>query len=335
MTNISQPGQRQLLVTGGAGYVGSVVTAALLEAGHAVTVLDDLSTGHLDAVPAGARFVQAGITEADPVLAEGRFDAVLHFAAKSLVAESVAAPEKYWANNVAGTLALLESMRRHGPRTIVFSSTAATYGEPEGVPISEDAPTRPTNPYGASKLAVDQMLRSYATAHQFAAVSLRYFNVAGALVTSDLTLGERHDPETHLIPIALQVASGLRPVLNINGVDYPTADGSCVRDYIHVVDLADAHVRALGRATVGEHLICNLGSGGGYSVRQVVDAVRRVTGRPTPAVEGPNRPGDPAVLIAANVRAQSELGWKPLRTLEQMVTDAWTVATAATGAGDG
>ncbi len=316
----------RVLVTGGAGYIGSVVTAELLGAGHQVTVLDDLSTGHADAVPKGAEFVRTSITEADDVFAAGRFDAVLHFAAKSLVAESVVKPELYWQNNVVGSFALLESMRRHGVRKMVFSSTAATYGEPETTPIPESSPTRPTNPYGAGKLAIDEMLTSYAVAHGMAAVSLRYFNVAGARITPDGMLGERHATETHLIPIALQVAAGLRPQLQVNGVHYPTPDGSCVRDYIHVLDLADAHLRAIEwtREHSEGHLICNLGSGGGSSVREVIDSVRRLTGKPTPAVDAPNRPGDPAVLIASNAKAAAELGWRPTRGLDEMVTDAWT-----------
>jgi len=316
----------RVLVTGGAGYIGSVVTAELLGAGHQVTVLDDLSTGHADAVPKGAEFVRTSITEADDVFAAGRFDAVLHFAAKSLVAESVVKPELYWQNNVVGSFALLESMRRHGVRKMVFSSTAATYGEPETTPIPESSPTRPTNPYGAGKLAIDEMLTSYAVAHGLAAVSLRYFNVAGARITPDGMLGERHATETHLIPIALQVAAGLRPQLQVNGVHYPTPDGSCVRDYIHVLDLVDAHLRAIEwtREHSEGHLICNLGSGGGSSVREVIDSVRRLTGKPTPAVDAPNRPGDPAVLIASNAKAAAELGWRPTRGLDEMVTDAWT-----------
>jgi UDP-glucose 4-epimerase len=316
----------RVLVTGGAGYIGSVVTAELLGAGHQVTVLDDLSTGHADAVPEGAEFVRTSITEADDVLAAGGFDAVLHFAAKSLVAESVVKPELYWQNNVVGSFALLESMRRHGVRKMVFSSTAATYGEPETTPIPESSPTRPTNPYGAGKLAIDEMLTSYAVAHGLAAVSLRYFNVAGARITPDGMLGERHATETHLIPIALQVAAGLRPQLQVNGVHYPTPDGSCVRDYIHVLDLADAHLRAIEwtREHSEGHLICNLGSGGGSSVREVIDSVRRVTGKPTSAVDAPNRPGDPAVLIASNAKAAAELGWRPTRGLDEMVADAWT-----------
>jgi UDP-glucose 4-epimerase len=326
----------RLLVTGGAGYVGSVVAAELVRAGHQVTVLDDLSTGHADAVPPGVELITTSITEADPVLGGG-VDAVLHFAAKSLVAESMHSPQLYWQNNVAGTLALLESMRRHDVRRIVFSSTAATYGEPASIPIEESAPARPTNPYGASKLAVDNMLTGYATAHGFSAVSLRYFNVAGALLAGDLAIGERHDTETHLIPIALQVAAGQREQLQIHGTHYPTPDGSCVRDYIHVLDLADAHLRALDwtGSCQDEHLICNLGSGAGSSVREVLEAVRRITGHPTPATEGPNRPGDPAVLVASNRLAWTELGWQPTRDLSQMVTDAWAFSRRLAPAGTG
>jgi UDP-glucose 4-epimerase len=325
----------QVLVTGGAGYVGSVVSAVLLQSGHQVTVLDDLSTGHADAVPAGATFVQGSIAAADPVFAAAEqagapIEAVIHFAAKSLVGESVTSPELYWNNNVTGSQALLESMRRFGVGRIVFSSTAAVYGEPQRTPILETDPTQPTNPYGASKLAVDHMLTSYAKAHDLAAVSLRYFNVAGALITDPGTsatavdLGERHATETHLIPIALQTAAGTRDALQIHGTDYPTADGSCVRDYIHVLDLADAHVRAVVGATAGRHLICNLGSGTGSSVREVIETVRSVTGKATPALDAPRRAGDPAVLIASNELAATELGWRPVRGLESMVTDAWT-----------
>lgn len=326
----------RVLVTGGAGYVASVVAAELLEAGHQVTVLDDLSTGHADAVPAGADFCQASITEADAVLAGRRIEAVLHFAAKSLVAESVAHPERYWQNNVAGSLALLESMRRAGVGQIVFSSSAATYGEPATVPIEESAPTRPTSPYGASKLAVDQMLTGYATAYGISAASLRYFNVAGARFGPGAPLGERHATETHLIPIALQVAAGERDCLQVNGTGYPTPDGSCVRDYIHVLDLADAHLRALDwTGSHAGHLICNLGSGSGSSVLEVIDAVRSVTGRPLATATAPNRPGDPAVLVASNALARSVLGWQPSRDLPQMIADAWAFAQRHTGSADG
>jgi UDP-glucose 4-epimerase len=310
----------KLLVTGGAGYVGSVCTAHLLEAGHDVTVLDDLSTGHKDAVPEGARLVNADLAEAaDEVLADG-FDGVLHFAAKSLVSESVQRPELYWAGNVVTTFRLLEAMRKHDIPRLVFSSTAATYGEPEQVPIREDAPTRPTNPYGASKLAIDHAIGSYATAHGLAAVSLRYFNVAGA----HGRFGERHATETHLIPIVLQVASGTREAVQINGEDYPTPDGTCVRDYIHVDDLADAHLLAVQHAEPGRHAIYNLGSGTGFSVRQVIETCRDVTGHPIPANSAPRRPGDPAVLIASSELATAELGWRPHRTdLTRIVRDAW------------
>src|SRR3954470_11153650 len=313
----------RVLVAGGAGYIGSVVTAALVQGGHEVTVLDDLSTGHQDAVPAGAQFVQASLFDSAPVLADARPEAVLHFAAKSLVGESQEAPERYWENNVGGSLALLEAMRSADCRRIVFSSTAATYGEPDEVPIPEDAPTRPTNTYGASKLAVDAMLTSYAVAHGFAAVSLRYFNVAGAA----FGLGERHATETHLIPIALQVAAGQREALTIYGDDYPTPDGTCIRDYVHVEDLADAHLLALPAPAAGEHRIYNLGNGLGFSVQQVVDAVREVTGHPVPVELGARRPGDPAQLVAAADRIRADVGWVPEHTeLPGIVEDAWTVA---------
>ncbi|WP_448641072.1 UDP-glucose 4-epimerase GalE [Geodermatophilus sp. URMC 63] len=317
----------RVLVAGGAGYIGSVVTAALLEGGHEVTVLDDLSTGHADAVPEGARFVQATLQESAPVLADVRPEAVLHFAAKSLVGESQGKPEIYWEHNVGGSLALLEAMRAVDCRRIVFSSTAATYGEPEQVPIREDAPTRPTNTYGATKLAVDAMLTSYATAYDFAAVSLRYFNVAGAAHG----LGERHTTETHLIPIALQVAAGTREAMTVYGEDYPTPDGTCIRDYIHVSDLADAHLLALTAPEPGEHRIYNLGNGTGFSVQQVVDAVREVTGHPVPVEVGARRAGDPAQLVAASDRIRADLGWTPRHTdLAGIVRDAWEVAQKRT-----
>ncbi|MGY1697619.1 MULTISPECIES: UDP-glucose 4-epimerase GalE [unclassified Geodermatophilus] len=315
----------RVLVAGGAGYIGSVVTAALLAGGHEVTVLDDLSTGHADAVPEGARFVQATLQDSAPVLADVRPEAVLHFAAKSLVGESQVRPEIYWEHNVGGSLALLEAMRAVDCRRIVFSSTAATYGEPDRVPIPEDAPTRPTNTYGATKLAVDAMLTSYATAYDFAAVSLRYFNVAGAAYG----LGERHTTETHLIPIALQVAAGRRESMTIYGEDYPTPDGTCIRDYIHVSDLADAHLLALTAPEPGEHRVYNLGNGTGFSVQQVVDAVREVTGHPVPVEVGARRAGDPAQLVASSDRIRADLGWTPRHPdLTGIVRDAWEVAQA-------
>jgi UDP-glucose 4-epimerase len=310
----------KLLVTGGAGYVGSVCAAHLVDAGHDVTVLDDLSTGHADAVPDGAHFVKGDLAEAaDDLLADG-FDGVLHFAAKSLVGESVQRPELYWQGNVVTSLRLLEAMRRHGVPRLVFSSTAATYGEPEQIPIVETAPARPTNPYGASKLAIDNMITSYAAAHGLAAVSLRYFNVAGA----HDRFGERHVVETHLIPIVLQVASGSRDSVAVYGEDWPTPDGTCIRDYIHVDDLAAAHLLAIAKAQAGRHDIYNLGSGTGFSVREVIEACRAVTGHPIPAVAAPRRDGDPAVLVASSAAAQAELGWRPERAdLATIVGDAW------------
>ncbi|RBY93206.1 UDP-glucose 4-epimerase GalE [Blastococcus sp. TF02A-30] len=313
----------RVLVAGGAGYIGSVVTAALLAGGHDVTVLDDLSTGHADAVPSGATLAEVSLHDSAPVLAEVRPDAVLHFAAKSLVGVSQQQPEDYWHTNVGGSLALLEAMRAAGCRRIVFSSTAATYGEPDVVPIREDSPTRPTNTYGASKLAVDHMLTSYAVAHGFAAVSLRYFNVAGAA----FGLGERHATETHLIPLALQVAAGQRQSLTVYGRDYPTPDGTCIRDYVHVEDLSDAHLLALPAPADGEHRIYNLGNGRGFSVQEVVDAAREVTGHEIPTVDGDRRPGDPAQLVASSDRIRADLGWTSRHTdLVGIVRDAWEVA---------
>ncbi|MFD9794448.1 UDP-glucose 4-epimerase GalE [Streptomyces sp. NPDC059070] len=310
------------LVTGGAGYVGSVVARHLLEAGHAVTVLDDLSTGFRGAVPAGAAFVEGRVQDAARHL-DASYDAVLHFAAFSQVGESVAHPEKYWANNVGGSLALLDAMRAAGVRRLVFSSTAATYGEPASALLTESDPTAPTSPYGASKLAVDHMISGEAAAHGLAAVSLRYFNVAGAYGSC----GERHDPESHLIPLLLQVALGERESISVFGDDYPTPDGTCVRDYIHVADLAEAHLLALDAAVAGEHLICNLGNGNGFSVREVVETVRKVTGHPVPEVTAGRRPGDPAVLVASAARAQERLGWRPSRAdLAGIVADAWEFA---------
>ncbi|MFI9006238.1 UDP-glucose 4-epimerase GalE [Actinosynnema sp. NPDC053489] len=319
----------KLLVTGGAGYVGSVCAARLVESGHEVVVVDDLSTGHADAVPDGARLVEAGIDDAiGGVLAEG-FDGVLHFAAKSLVGESMEDPAKYWHGNVVTSLRLLDAMREHGTPRLVFSSTAATYGEPERVPIAETAPTRPTNTYGATKLAIDHAITSYAAAHGLAAVSLRYFNVAGAYGR----FGERHGVETHLIPIVLQVASGKRERVQVYGDDWPTEDGTCVRDYIHVLDLADAHLRALEHATAGEHRIYNLGNGLGFSVKQVVDACREVTGHPIPTDVAPRRAGDPAALVASSDKARAELGWKPERLdLAGIVRDAWDFTRSLQGA---
>ena len=311
------------LIVGGAGYIGSVVTRLMLAEGHQVVVLDDCSTGHADSVPDGVEFVATDIGEAGSVLSGGAFDAVLHFAAKSLVGESVVKPSLYWRTNVTGTRALLDAIAEHGVPTLVFSSTAATYGEPESVPITEDAPARPGNTYGATKLAVDMMITGECLATGLGAVSLRYFNVAGAA----LGAGERHAIETHLIPNALGAVAGTKDPLTVFGDDWPTPDGTPVRDYVHVLDLARAHVLALGAARSGEHLICNLGSGDGYSVKEVLTAVEQVTGRPVPHSVGPRRAGDPTRLIASNARARERLGWAPQLGLTDMVQDAWAFTT--------
>lgn len=312
----------KVLVCGGAGYIGSVVTRMLLAEGHYVLVLDDLSTGHADAVPKGVELVVNDIAQASDVLADNDFDAVMHFAAKSLVGESVQQPSRYWHTNVGGSMALLDAIIKYQVPRLVFSSTAATYGEPKTVPITEDAPTRPTNPYGATKLAVDMMISNTCAASTLAAVSLRYFNVAGA----GLGAGERHATETHLIPIALQAVAGEREALTIYGEDYPTPDGTCIRDYIHVLDLARAHLLALNAGQPGEHLICNLGCGDGFSVREVVQTIQDVTGRPLPVILGARRAGDPAQLVASSALAARRLGWQPELSLPQMVSDAWGFA---------
>ena len=351
----------RLLVTGGAGYIGSVVGALLVAEGHDVIVLDDLSTGHDDAVPTGASFVRGTLRDDAPRLLAGGVDAVLHFAAKSLVGESVAQPSLYWGNNLGGSLALLEAMRAAGTPRIVFSSTAAVYGEPETVPIDETAPTRPTSPYGASKVAVDTALAEYARMHGLGAISLRYFNVAGAhLETGELAgsglagdglagdglggeepggevrwLGERHSPETHLIPnvlkVAQSVARGPGGQLTLFGDDYPTKDGTCVRDYIHVTDLARAHLLALDACQPGQHRIYNLGSESGSSNLEVLAECRAVTGVDIPVEIGPRRPGDPAVLVASSARIRADLGWTPELDLQAMVADAWAAALAMAG----
>ncbi len=314
----------KLLVTGGAGYIGSVVAALALREGHQVAVLDDLSTGHADAVPGGASFTHGLVRDqAQAMLADG-VDAVLHFAAKSLVAESVAKPSLYWGHNLGGSLALLEAMRQTGVARIVFSSTAAVYGEPERTPIEEDAPARPASPYGASKLAVDTALTEHARMHKIGAVSLRYFNVAGAAAgPGGRWLGERHNPETHLIPTILKVALGGGDGVRLFGDDYPTPDGTCVRDYIHVTDLARAHMLALEACVPGEHRVYNLGSGAGFSNLEVLSACREVTGRDIRSQFAPRRPGDPAVLVASFDRIHADLGWRAERGLAAMVADAW------------
>ncbi|KIQ20699.1 UDP-glucose 4-epimerase GalE [Rhodococcus sp. MEB064] len=311
----------KFVVTGGAGYVGSVCAAVLMENGHDVVVVDDLSTGNADGVPDGATFVEGNVADViASVLASDTFDGVLHFAAQSLVGESVEKPEKYWRGNLGAALELLDAIVANGVPRLVFSSTAATYGEPESTPITEDFATRPTNPYGASKLAIDNAITGYTAAHGFGATSLRYFNVAGA----HAGLGENRVVETHLIPLVLQVAAGHRDAISVFGTDWPTPDGTAVRDYIHVRDLADAHLRALSQSVPGSHRIFNLGSGEGFSVREVIDSCRRVTGVDITVKDAPRRAGDPAVLVASSEKAMAELGWKPESTdLDVIVADAW------------
>ena len=313
----------KLLVTGGAGYIGSIVAAQLLDAGHDVTVLDHLQRGHASAVPERATLERVDLLDAEAttaVLAQG-YDAVLHFAALALVAESVAHPERYHRGNFVGTLNLLDAMRDAGCKRLVFSSTCAVYGEPAEVPMPETLPTAPVNAYGASKLAVDRMITDECRAHGLGAVSLRYFNVAGA----SGELGEDHEPETHLIPLVLQAADGRREYVSVFGTDYPTPDGTAVRDYIHIEDLGEAHILGLEQATnPGEHRIYNLGNGTGFSVRQVIEAARAVTGREIPVREEGRRPGDPAALVASSQKIRDELGWVPDKPeIESMIADAW------------
>jgi UDP-glucose 4-epimerase len=318
----------RVLVTGGAGYIGSVVAAQLVAAGHDVVVLDDLSTGYAEAVVDGVNFVKGTLRECAAEVLSDDIEAVLHFAAKSLVGESVANPAKYWSGNLGASVALLEAMREMHVRNIVFSSSAAVYGEPERTPITESDPTRPTSPYGATKIAVDTTLSEFARMYGFGAISLRYFNVAGAHQTADgKWLGERHNPETHLIPNVLAAATEGRAV-KVFGDDYPTPDGTCVRDYIHVTDLADAHLRALAACRPGEHKVYNLGNGTGSSVREVIDVCREVTGAGIGADTEPRRPGDPAVLVASSAKIQAELGWRAERDLRTMVADAWQFTQA-------
>jgi len=312
-------------VTGGAGYIGSVVTEELLKGGDEVVVYDSLYKGHREAVVEGAAFMKGDLLDTAllrETLAQHRVEAVVHMAADSLVGESVKEPAKYFRNNVLGGLSLLDAMRGAGVSRLVFSSTAAVYGEPAKQPIEESDPTQPTNPYGETKLAFERSLRWYDEAYGLKFVSLRYFNAAGATERS----GERHDPETHLIPIVLQAAAGSRPEVTVFGADYPTPDGTCVRDYIHVVDLAQAHVLALHALVKGHpSSIYNLGCGGeGYSVKQVIDCARRITGKEIPVRQGPRRAGDPAVLIASSARIVRELGWRPKhQQLDVIVESAW------------
>jgi UDP-glucose-4-epimerase len=314
-----------VLVTGGAGYIGSHTVKALVEAGHHVVVFDDLSTGHRASV-AGVPFVQGDVTRREDLLdALKRYsiDAVMHFAAKSLVGESMQDPAKYYVNNVAGGVTLLEALREAGVETIIFSSTAAVYGEPESIPIPEEHPLRPTSVYGRTKLMFEQMLEDYRRVYGLRYAALRYFNAAGADPGGQI--GEDHDPETHLIPIVLQAALGQREAVTIFGTDYDTPDGTCIRDYIHVTDLADAHVLALEALKAGgPGGVYNLGNGNGFSVRQVIEAAERVVGAKIPVKEGDRRAGDPAVLVASSEKARRELGWKPRFTdLDEIVRTAW------------
>jgi UDP-glucose 4-epimerase len=315
----------KLLVTGGAGYIGSIVSRLLIEQGHELTVLDNLERGHREAVAPEATLSVVDLRDAEAVTAtltetDTPFDGVLHFAAVALVGESVEQPELYYDNNVLGTLNLLNAMVAAKIPRLVFSSTCAVYGQPDGVPIAETATPRPQNAYGASKLAVDYMIGDFCVAHGLGAVSLRYFNVAGARGH----VGEDHEPETHLIPNILRVLQGKRDHVDILGTDYPTPDGTAVRDYIHIDDLADAHALALDGARPGEQRIFNLGTGTGFSVRQVVAAVEKVTGQKIPALDKPRRAGDPPQLVAAGEKIRQELGWRPRKPdLETMIADAW------------
>jgi UDP-glucose 4-epimerase len=316
----------KLLVTGGAGYIGSVVVRQLRAVGHEVEVLDSLLTGHREALPDAVPLHNHDIHDVGWVLTpEAGFDGVLHFAARIAAGESVQRPELYWHTNVGGTLRLLDAIRLAGIPRLVFSSTAAVYGNPTSVPITEKAPPAPTSPYGWTKLAADMAIQHACTAYGLGAVSLRYFNVAGAsLAPGEPPLGERHDPETHLIPIALEVAAGLRDNLRIFGGDYPTRDGTCIRDYIHVDDLASAHLLALDAIDPRSHKIYNLGNGTGFSNLQIVDAIRQVTGANVPVRGAPRRPGDPAQLIASSLRARAELDWAPTKPdLQAIIGDAW------------
>jgi len=321
----------RVLVTGGAGYIGSHTCKALARAGFEPVAFDNLSTGHRWAVKWGP-LVQADLADRDAVLdalRAHRVEAVIHFAASAYVGESMGNPRKYFRNNVVNTLNLLEAMQDAGVGTIVFSSSCAVYGIPERVPIPEDHPCRPISPYGESKLFVERALEWYGRAYGLRWISLRYFNAAGA--DPDGELGEVHDPETHLIPLAIEAALGRRPYLEIYGTDYPTPDGTAIRDYIHVTDLADAHVRALDYLRRGgASTAFNLGAGRGYSVREVVAAVERVSGRRVPALEAPRRPGDPPVLVAEVANAQELLGWTPtFRDLESIIESAWRWHTRA------
>jgi UDP-glucose-4-epimerase GalE len=314
----------RILVTGGAGYIGSHAARLFLARGHEVWVYDNLSMGHRAAVPADRLIVGDLVDTAhlDQEVLGRRIEAVVHFAAFTYVGESVREPGKYYQNNLVNTLNLMECMRRNRVWRFVFSSTAATYGIPQTVPIPEDAPQYPINPYGSSKLAVERALADYAAAYQWGYAALRYFNAAGA--APDGVIGEDHDPETHLIPLVIQAVLGQRPHIEIFGTDYATPDGTCIRDYIHVDDLAEAHLLALENLKPGQGACYNLGIGKGYSVRQVIQEVEEVTGRNVPVKEGPRRPGDPDALVASSTKVQQQLGWRPRYTaLRDIIQTAW------------
>ncbi len=323
----------KILITGGAGYIGGTVAGLLSDKGHQPVIFDNFSHGRRELLPAGVPFVEGELGDRPALESiftsaadQGQpFDAVLHFAALIEAGESMVYPERFFRNNTASTLALLEAMLACGPRRLVFSSTAAVYGEPESVPILEDARLQPTNAYGESKLLVEQMLAWFNRIHGLRYASLRYFNVAGAPETPHgVVRGEAHEPETHLIPLVLDVAIGRRASIRIYGEDYPTPDGTCVRDYIHVADLAEAHLLALQALDKSDRLIFNLGNGKGFSVREVIESARRVTGHPIPAEIHPRRPGDPAFLIAGSEKAARELGWNPRYSqLDDIIRTAW------------
>jgi len=313
----------KILVTGGTGYIGGTVTRRLLAAGHAVTIYDNFCHSKRSAVAAGATLVEGDLADRallEKTLAAGNFDGVMHFAALIEAGESMVKPEIYFRNNTVGTLSLLEAMTAVGPRRLVFSSTAACYGEPEKTPIEENAKLAPTNAYGESKLLVEQMLAWFNRIHGLRYASLRYFNVAGAIED----YGEAHEPESHLIPLILDVALGRREQIKIFGQDYPTKDGTCIRDYIHVSDLADAHMLALNALEKRDRLLYNIGNGQGFTVREVIESARRVTGHAIPVEECPRRPGDPAVLVASSEKIQRELGWQPkFAELDAIMASAW------------
>jgi len=314
----------RILVTGGAGYIGSHAVRLFLERGHDVWVYDSLTLGHRRSVPA-ERLLVGDLSETqriDHAVVEKRIEAVVHFAAFAAVGESVQHPAKYYQNNLVNTLNLMECLRRAGVSRFIFSSTCATFGTPAQMPIAEDTPQQPINPYGRTKLAIEQALADYAQAYGWGYAALRYFNASGAHASG--TIGEDHDPETHLIPLVIFAAMGRRPHIEVFGTDYPTPDGTCIRDYIHVDDLAEAHLLALEKLQAGQGMLYNLGIGRGYSVREVIRTVEEVTGKKVPVKEGPRRAGDPPVLIASSAKVQKELGWKPRYTdLRSIVETAW------------